>query len=182
VPPEERSAIATAPRDEAAGPEPHQREHATGEPEARIDLSDQRRARGLGPESESRGKCDCAPFVAAGPPAGRAPASASDGSVRYRTAARFLALPALVREPPAARTERRSHLPRGLGLGARAARATLIGQIILGLGLAGGVLALVRFGPGASSARGAVAIGAALLWWHQPYFSLAGAWSSRRGS
>jgi endonuclease/exonuclease/phosphatase family metal-dependent hydrolase len=65
-------------------------------------------------------------------------------------------------------------LAAGLGLGPEPARATLIGQIILGLGLAAGLLALVRFGPNRFVGAGALAIGAALLWWHQPYLSLVG--------
>ena len=65
-------------------------------------------------------------------------------------------------------------LAAGLGLGPEPARATQIGQIILGLGLAAGALALVRFGPDRYIGAGAVAVGAALLWWHQPFVSLIG--------
>jgi len=65
-------------------------------------------------------------------------------------------------------------LAAGLGLGPEPARATLIGQIVLGFGLAAGALALVRFGPNRFLGAGAVAIGAALLWWHQPLVSLVG--------
>ena len=65
-------------------------------------------------------------------------------------------------------------LAAGLGLGPEPARATQIGQIALGLGLGAGALALVRFGPNRFIAAAALAIGAALLWWHQPYVSLVG--------
>ena len=65
-------------------------------------------------------------------------------------------------------------LAAGLGLGPEPARATLIGQIVLGFGLAAGALALVRFGPNRFLGAGALAIGAALLWWHQPLVSLVG--------
>jgi endonuclease/exonuclease/phosphatase family metal-dependent hydrolase len=61
-----------------------------------------------------------------------------------------------------------------LGLGPEPARATQIGQIVLGLGLAMGALALVRFGPNRYVGAAAVAIGGALLWWHQPFASLVG--------
>jgi endonuclease/exonuclease/phosphatase family metal-dependent hydrolase len=62
----------------------------------------------------------------------------------------------------------------GLGLGPEPARATQIGQIVLGLGLAAGALALVRFGPNRFIGAGALAIGAVLLWSHVPFVSLLG--------
>src|SRR5216117_1653694 len=65
-------------------------------------------------------------------------------------------------------------LAAGLGLGPEPARATQIGQIVLGFGLAAGALALVRFGPNRFLGAGALAIGSALLWWHQPFVSLVG--------
>jgi endonuclease/exonuclease/phosphatase family metal-dependent hydrolase len=65
-------------------------------------------------------------------------------------------------------------LAAGLGLGPEPARATQIGQIVLGLGLAAGAVALVRFGPNRFIGAAALAVGAALLWWHQPYLSLVG--------
>jgi endonuclease/exonuclease/phosphatase family metal-dependent hydrolase len=65
-------------------------------------------------------------------------------------------------------------LAAGLGLGPEPARATQIGQIVVGLGLAAGAVALVRFGPNRFIAAGALAFGAALLWWHQPFVSLVG--------
>jgi endonuclease/exonuclease/phosphatase family metal-dependent hydrolase len=65
-------------------------------------------------------------------------------------------------------------LAAGLGLGPEPARATQIGQIVLGIGLAAGAVALVRFGPNRFLGAGALAIGAALLWWHQPLVALAG--------
>jgi endonuclease/exonuclease/phosphatase family metal-dependent hydrolase len=65
-------------------------------------------------------------------------------------------------------------LAAGLGLGPEPARATQIGQIVLGLGLAVGAAALVRFGPNRFIGAGALGIGAALLWWHVPYLSLVG--------
>jgi endonuclease/exonuclease/phosphatase family metal-dependent hydrolase len=65
-------------------------------------------------------------------------------------------------------------LAAGLGLGPEPARATLIGQIVLGLGLAAGAVALVRFGPNRFIGACALAIGAVLLWSHLPFFSLLG--------
>jgi endonuclease/exonuclease/phosphatase family metal-dependent hydrolase len=65
-------------------------------------------------------------------------------------------------------------LAAGLGLGPEPARATQIGQIVLGLGLAAGAVALVRFGPNRFIGAGALAIGAALLWLHVPFVSLLG--------
>jgi hypothetical protein len=65
-------------------------------------------------------------------------------------------------------------LAAGLGLGPEPARATQIGQIIVGLGLAAGALALVRFGPNRFIGAAVLAIGSALLWWHQPVVSLVG--------
>ena len=65
-------------------------------------------------------------------------------------------------------------LAAGLGLGPEPARATQIGQIVLGFGLAAGALGAVRFGPNRFLGAGALAIGAALLWWHQPFVSLVG--------
>jgi endonuclease/exonuclease/phosphatase family metal-dependent hydrolase len=62
----------------------------------------------------------------------------------------------------------------GVGLGPEPARATQIGQLVLGLGLAAGALALVRFGPDRFIGAAALAIGGALLWWHQPFVSFAG--------
>ena len=65
-------------------------------------------------------------------------------------------------------------LAAGLGLGPEPARATQVGQIALGLGLAGGMFGLVRFGSNRVIGVGALAVGAALLWWHQPFVSLFG--------
>jgi endonuclease/exonuclease/phosphatase family metal-dependent hydrolase len=65
-------------------------------------------------------------------------------------------------------------LAAGLGLGPEPARATQIGQIVLGIGLALGAVALVRFGPNRFIAAAALGIGAALLWLHLPLASLAG--------
>jgi len=65
-------------------------------------------------------------------------------------------------------------LAAGLGLGPEPARATQIGQIVLGIGLAAGSVGLVRFGPNRFIGAGALALGAALLWWHQPYVALVG--------
>jgi len=65
-------------------------------------------------------------------------------------------------------------LAAGLGLGPEPARATQVGLIVLGFGLAAGALALARFGPNRFLGAGALAIGAALLWWHQPFVSLVG--------
>ena len=65
-------------------------------------------------------------------------------------------------------------LAGGLGLGPEPARATQIGQIIVGLGLAAGALALVRFGPNRFVGAASLAIGGALLWSHLPVLSLVG--------
>jgi endonuclease/exonuclease/phosphatase family metal-dependent hydrolase len=65
-------------------------------------------------------------------------------------------------------------LAAGLGLGPEPARATQIGQIVLGVGLAAGAVALVRFGPNRFMGAAALAIGAALLWAHVPFISLVG--------
>ena len=65
-------------------------------------------------------------------------------------------------------------LAGGLGLGPEPARATQIGQIIVGLGLAAGMLALVRFGPNRFIGPASIAIGGALLWSHLPVGSLVG--------
>ncbi len=65
-------------------------------------------------------------------------------------------------------------LAAGLGLGPEPARATGIGQMVLGIGLALGAVALVRFGPNRFIGAAALAVGAALLWWHQPYVALVG--------
>ncbi|HUG05745.1 MAG: endonuclease/exonuclease/phosphatase family protein [Chloroflexota bacterium] len=65
-------------------------------------------------------------------------------------------------------------LAAGLGLGPEPARATQIGQIVLGLGLAAGAVALARFGPNRFLGAVAVAVGAALLWWHEPFVALLG--------
>jgi endonuclease/exonuclease/phosphatase family metal-dependent hydrolase len=62
----------------------------------------------------------------------------------------------------------------GLGFGPEPPRATQIGQVVAGLGLAAGALALVRFGTQRFLAVVALAGGAALLWSHQPFLSLVG--------
>ncbi|MEP6693162.1 MAG: endonuclease/exonuclease/phosphatase family protein [Chloroflexota bacterium] len=87
----------------------------------------------------------------------------------------LIAAPALVLVAEAAATNgAQVALAAGLGLGPEPARATQIGEIALGIGLAVGALALVRFGPNRFIGAAALAIGAALLWWHQPLVSLAG--------
>ena len=65
-------------------------------------------------------------------------------------------------------------LAAGLGLGPEPARATQIGTIVLGVGLAAGSAALVRFGTSRVIGAGLLALGAALLWWHQPFVALLG--------
>src|SRR6266542_2274309 len=87
----------------------------------------------------------------------------------------LIAAPALVLVAEAGATNgAQVALAGGLGLGPEPARATQIGQIIVGLGLAAGLLALVRFGPNRFIGAAALAIGAAFLWWHQPVVSLVG--------
>ena len=65
-------------------------------------------------------------------------------------------------------------LAAGLGLGPEPARATQIGQIVLGIGLALGAVALVRFGPNRFIGAAALGSGAALLWSHVPFVALLG--------
>lgn len=66
-------------------------------------------------------------------------------------------------------------LAGAIGLGPEPARATQIGELVLGLGFAVGAIALSRAAPRGLVAGGAVAIGAALLWAHVPILSTAGA-------
>ncbi len=66
-------------------------------------------------------------------------------------------------------------LAGGIGLGPEPARATQIGELVLGLGFAAGAIALSRAAPRGLVAAGAVAVGAALLWAHVPILSTAGA-------
>jgi endonuclease/exonuclease/phosphatase family metal-dependent hydrolase len=66
-------------------------------------------------------------------------------------------------------------LASGLGLGPEPPRATQLGMILVGLGLAAGSLALSRRHPRGVTAAIACAVGAALLWYvHAPVFSLVG--------
>jgi len=66
-------------------------------------------------------------------------------------------------------------LASGLGLGPEPARATQLGMVLVGLGLAAGSLALSRRYPRGFAAAIACAIGAALLWYvHAPVVSLVG--------
>jgi len=87
----------------------------------------------------------------------------------------LLAVPALVLVAETGATNgAQVALAGGLGLGPEPARATQVGQVVLGLGLAAGALALVRFGPDRFIGAAALGVGAALLWWHQPILSLFG--------
>jgi endonuclease/exonuclease/phosphatase family metal-dependent hydrolase len=66
-------------------------------------------------------------------------------------------------------------LASGLGLGPEPPRATQLGMVLLGLGLAAGSLALSRQYPRGVVAAIACAVGAALLWYvHAPVVSLVG--------
>jgi endonuclease/exonuclease/phosphatase family metal-dependent hydrolase len=66
-------------------------------------------------------------------------------------------------------------LAAGLGLGPEPPRATQLGMVLLGLGLAAGSLALSRRYPRGVAAAIACAAGAALLWYaHAPVVSLVG--------
>jgi endonuclease/exonuclease/phosphatase family metal-dependent hydrolase len=66
-------------------------------------------------------------------------------------------------------------LASGLGLGPEPPRATQLGAVLLGLGLAAGSLALSRRYPRGVAGAIACAAGAALLWYvHAPVFSLVG--------
>jgi endonuclease/exonuclease/phosphatase family metal-dependent hydrolase len=62
----------------------------------------------------------------------------------------------------------------GLGLGPEPVRATQIGSLVLGFGIAAGALVLMRYPARGLAAAIAVVAGAALLWLHVPYASLAG--------
>jgi endonuclease/exonuclease/phosphatase family metal-dependent hydrolase len=65
-------------------------------------------------------------------------------------------------------------LAAGLGLGPEQARATQIGQLVLGLGIAVGALSLMRYPARGPIAAAAVILGGALLWLHLPLVSLVG--------
>jgi endonuclease/exonuclease/phosphatase family metal-dependent hydrolase len=65
-------------------------------------------------------------------------------------------------------------LAAGLGLGPEGSRATQIGEIAVGVGLAAGALALTRYPARGVAIAAALVIGGALLWLHLPYVSLAG--------
>ncbi|HEY8824182.1 MAG TPA: endonuclease/exonuclease/phosphatase family protein [Candidatus Limnocylindria bacterium] len=66
-------------------------------------------------------------------------------------------------------------LASGLGLGPEPPRATQLGMVLVGLGLAAGSLALSRRHPRGISAAVACVVGAALLWYvHAPVVSLVG--------
>src|SRR3989440_3671190 len=66
-------------------------------------------------------------------------------------------------------------LASGLGLGPEPVRATQLGMVLVGLGLAAGSLALSRQYPRGIVAAIALAVGAALLWYvHAPVVSLVG--------
>jgi endonuclease/exonuclease/phosphatase family metal-dependent hydrolase len=63
----------------------------------------------------------------------------------------------------------------GLGLGPEPPRATQLGMVLVGLGLAAGSLALARRHPRGVTAAIACVVGAALVWYvHAPVFSLIG--------
>jgi endonuclease/exonuclease/phosphatase family metal-dependent hydrolase len=62
----------------------------------------------------------------------------------------------------------------GLGLGPEPARATQIGQLVVGLGLAVGALSLMRFPARGIVAAAGIAVGGALLWLQLPVLSLIG--------
>lgn len=66
-------------------------------------------------------------------------------------------------------------LAAGLGVGPEQARATQIGQIACGVGIAVGALSLMRYPARGPVAAIAIALGGALLWLHLPLVSLAGA-------
>jgi len=65
-------------------------------------------------------------------------------------------------------------LAGGLGLGPEEPRATQVGEVILGFGLAAGALVASRGAPRGLVAGAAVALGAAVLWAHLPYASTIG--------
>src|SRR5256712_5502652 len=66
-------------------------------------------------------------------------------------------------------------LASGLGLGPEPPRATELGMVLVGLGLAAGSLAIARQYPRGVAAAVACAVGAALLWYvHAPVVSLVG--------
>jgi endonuclease/exonuclease/phosphatase family metal-dependent hydrolase len=66
-------------------------------------------------------------------------------------------------------------LAGGLGLGPEQARATQIGQLTIGIGIAGGALSLMRYPARGPIAAAALVLGGALLWLHLPLVSVTGA-------
>jgi endonuclease/exonuclease/phosphatase family metal-dependent hydrolase len=66
-------------------------------------------------------------------------------------------------------------LAAGLGLGPDPGRATQIGQLALGVGIAAGMLALTRTTLRGPVAAAVIVVGAVLLWLHVPIVSLVGA-------
>jgi endonuclease/exonuclease/phosphatase family metal-dependent hydrolase len=87
----------------------------------------------------------------------------------------LVAAPALVLVAEAGATNgAQVALAAGLGIGPEPARATQIGQIVLGIGLAAGAVALVRIGPNRFIGAAALGVGAALLWSHLPFVALLG--------
>jgi endonuclease/exonuclease/phosphatase family metal-dependent hydrolase len=65
-------------------------------------------------------------------------------------------------------------LAAGLGLGPEGSRATQIGEIVVGVGLAAGALVLSRYPARSVATAAALVVGGALLWLHIPYASLVG--------
>src|SRR5437867_2153463 len=93
-----------------------------------------------------------------------------------RGALALMALPALFLVAAAGGTNgAQVALAGGLGLGPEPPRATQLGMVLVGLGLAAGSLALSRRYPRGIAAAIACAVGAALLWYvHAPVVSLVG--------
>jgi endonuclease/exonuclease/phosphatase family metal-dependent hydrolase len=87
----------------------------------------------------------------------------------------LLAIPCLILVAETGATNgAQAALAAGLGLGPEPVRATQIGMLAVGLGIAAGALVLMRYPARGPAAAVAVIAGAALLWLHVPFGSLAG--------
>ena len=92
-----------------------------------------------------------------------------------RGALGLVALPCLIFVAESGATNgAQTALAAGLGLGPEQSRATQIGEVAVGLGIAAGALALSRYPARAVVVAAALVVGGALLWLHLPYLSLLG--------
>jgi len=92
-----------------------------------------------------------------------------------RGALALVAVPALIFVAESGATNgAQAALAAGLGLGPEGSRATQIGEVAIGVGLAAGALALSRYPARGLATAAAIVVGAALLWVHLPFVSLVG--------